>query len=145
MLMNEKKPRGRKRWIVISIVVAAVLFWVATSNPMYELTSPFELSWHVTLRKAYSIGAFALVGFTTGKALGPSARPVLRAIFVGAVYSGAIEIAQAWQGSDEGLTWNAIDVLCGAVGGWVGAMVGHMTGSRRKPSSAPGPQRVRGH
>jgi VanZ family protein len=133
MAMNATKPRGRKRWAVASIVVAAVLFWVATSNPMYELTSPFELSWHVALRKAYSIGAFALVGFTTDKALGPSARPVLRAVFVGALYSGAIEITQAFQGSDEGLTWNAIDVTCGAFGGWLGAMFGHMTGSHRKP------------
>jgi hypothetical protein len=122
----------RPRWIAVATIVAAVLFWLATSETVYELTSPPDLSWHVLLRKAYSIGAFALVGFTTDKALGPSARPALRAALVVAAYSGAIEIAQAWGGSHEGLRWNAFDVLCGAVGGWLGVTAERIARARRR-------------
>lgn len=122
----------RPWWIAVATIVAAVLFWLATSETVYELTSPPDLSWHVLLRKAYSIGAFALVGFTTDKALGPSARPALRAALVVAAYSGAIEIAQAWSGSHEGLRWNAFDVLCGAVGGWLGVTVERIARARRR-------------
>jgi hypothetical protein len=110
----------RWAWIAVATVIAAVLFWVATSEVVYELTSPPAWSWHVVFRKAYSIIAFALVGLTADKALGPSARPALRAALLVAAYSGAIEIAQAWRGSHEGLRWNAVDVLFGAVGGWLG-------------------------
>jgi VanZ family protein len=122
----------RPRWIVVATVLAAALFWLATSDAVYELTSPPNWSWHIALRKAYSIGAFALVGFTADKALGPSARPALRAALLVAAYSGAIEIAQAWSGSREGLRWNAIDVLCGAVGGWLGVTAERVVRARRR-------------
>jgi len=125
----------RWAWIAVATVIAAVLFWVATSEAVYELTSPPELSWHVALRKAYSIVAFALVGMTADKALGPSARPALRAALLVAAYSGAIEIAQAWRGSHEGPRWNAIDVLCGAAGGWLGVTAERIARSRRKARS----------
>jgi hypothetical protein len=116
------------------VVVAAVLFWAATSNAVYESTSPGWLSWHVLLRKAYSIAAFALVGFTADKALGPTATakaPVRGALLV-AVYSAAIEIAQGAHGSNEGIAWNVADVLCGAAGGWLGVVAGRITRSRRR-------------
>jgi hypothetical protein len=64
---------------VVAAALAAALFWAATSNEVYDLTSPSVLSFHVLLRKAYSIAAFALVGFTADKALGPSAKAALRA------------------------------------------------------------------
>ncbi|HEY6234777.1 MAG TPA: hypothetical protein VIW69_06745 [Candidatus Elarobacter sp.] len=102
------------------MVVAAALFWAATSNDVYDLTSPPSLTFHIVLRKTYSIAAFALVGFTADKALGPSARAALRASLVVAAYSAAIEVVQAVRGSHEGVAWNVVDVLCGAAGGWLG-------------------------
>jgi hypothetical protein len=121
----------RWAWITVATVIAAVLFWLATSQMVYDLTSPPEWSWHVALRKAYSIVAFALVGFTVDKALGPSARPALRAALLVATYSGAIEIAQAWRGSHEGLSWNLTDVVFGAAGGWLGVAAERIVRSRR--------------
>ncbi len=123
--------RARRVWIATASVVAAVLFWVATSNELYEITSPSLLSFHVLLRKAYSIAAFALVGFTADKALGSSTRGPLRAALLVAAYSGAIEIVQAVRGSNEGLVWNAADVAFGAAGGWLGVMLGRIRRARR--------------
>ena len=115
--------RTRWWWTSAAITTAVLLFFAATNDEVYDLTSPPQLSWHVVLRKAYSIVAFAVVGFTADKALGPSDWRALRAAILVAVYSGAIEIAQAVHGSHEGATWNIIDVLCGAVGGWVAIVV----------------------
>ena len=112
------------------MTVAAALFWAATSNEVYDLTSPPVLSFHVLLRKAYSIAAFALVGFTADKALGPSARATLRGALLVAAYSAAIEVAQAVRGSHEGVAWNVVDVLCGAAGGWLGAVARSIRRSR---------------
>ncbi len=115
------------------MTVAAALFWAATSNEVYDVTSPPGLSFHVLLRKTYSIAAFALVGFTADKALGPSARAGLRAALVVAAYSAAIEVAQAVRGSHEGVAWNVVDVLCGAAGGWLGVAVARgISGARRR-------------
>ena len=124
-------PSARIGWIAAVVVIAAILFWLATNDAVYELTSPSSLSWHVWARKAYSIVAFALVGFTVDKALGPTTRPYVRAAVLVAGYSGAIEIVQALQGSHEGPIWNAIDVVCGAVGGWLGVFAGRIAASRR--------------
>jgi hypothetical protein len=112
---------SRRAWGIAAIVIAAALFWVATSDAVYEATSPSAFAWHVVLRKAYSIGAFALVGFTADNALTPSTRTIARAALLIAMYSAAIEVAQAKLGSHEGLVWNVIDTLCGAVGGAIGA------------------------
>ena len=113
------------------MIVAAALFWAATSDLVYEATSPAELSFHIVLRKAYSIVAFALVGFTADKALGPSAKSVLRGALIVGLYSAAIEVAQTWLGSKEGLAWNTADTLCGAVGGALGAIAGRIRRPRR--------------
>lgn len=112
-------------------MTAALLFWAATSNEVYEVTSPAALSFHVLLRKAYSIAAFALVGFTADKALGHSAFATLRGAVAVAAYSAAVEIVQAERGSHEGIAWNVIDVLCGAAGGWLGVVAGRIRRSRR--------------
>ncbi|HYW54494.1 MAG TPA: hypothetical protein VE826_11015 [Dongiaceae bacterium] len=119
-------------WSAVALVLAATLFWAATSNAVYDLTSPGWLSWHVVLRKAYSIAAFALVGFTADKALGPRARAALRGTVLVAAYSLAIEIVQAVRGSPEGIAWNVVDVLCGAAGGWLGVVAGRIRRSRRR-------------
>jgi hypothetical protein len=123
---------ARKFWIAAAVAVAAVLFWAATNNAVYEVTSPGWFSWHVVLRKSYSIAAFALVGFIWDKALGPTARAGPRAALAVAAYSAAIEIAQAVRGSQEGIAWNAADVLCGAAGGWLGVVAGRIRRSRRR-------------
>lgn len=114
------------------MTVAAALFWAATSNEVYDITSPPVLTFHVVLRKAYSIAAFALVGFTADKALGPSANAALRGALLVAAYSGAIEAVQAMRQSHEGLGWNAADVLCGAAGGWLGVVARRIRRSRRR-------------
>ncbi|HEY0613135.1 MAG TPA: hypothetical protein VGC96_00785 [Candidatus Elarobacter sp.] len=122
------------RWprIWLALIVAAVLFWAATSNDVYDVTSPQALSFHVVLRKAYSIAAFAVVGFTADRALAPSGRAALRAAALVAAYSAAIEIVQGVRGSGEGFVWNTIDVICGAAGGWLGVVAGRISRSRRR-------------
>lgn len=113
---------SRRAWIAVAVVTAAALFWAATSNEVYDLTSPPALSWHVLLRKVYSVVAFALVGVTVDQAFGPSRQPVARATLLVAGYSAAIEVVQWIDGSHEGLGWNAFDVLCGAAGGALGTL-----------------------
>lgn len=110
-------------WIAAALVTAAALFWAGTSDAVYDITSPPRLSLHVLFRKAYSIVAFALVGFTAERAFGSMTRGanLLRATLLVAVYSGAIEVVQALRGSHEGAAWNAVDIVCGGIGGWLGA------------------------
>lgn len=104
------------RWLPLA-VFAAGFFVLALRGDVYEATSPHGLGWHVALRKAYSVGAFALVGaayaFARRCTVGESALAI-------ALYSGAIEIGQ-WFTSDEELTWNLVDVTCGGLGGALGA------------------------
>jgi hypothetical protein len=138
-------PRIAK--IVLAGVVAAGFFVLALSGEAYHETSPthvattifgsgvgrlgdpFGISLHVVLRKAYSIAAFALVGLAAVAAFPPGRRAALRmALLVGA-YSAAIEYAQYVLGSQEGPWWNAIDVACGAIGGW---LAGRFTPERWK-------------
>ncbi|MDB5041475.1 MAG: hypothetical protein JWN27_2201 [Candidatus Eremiobacteraeota bacterium] len=127
--------------IALAVVVAAGFFLLALSGEAYHETSPahvattifgsgagrlgdpFGISLHVVLRKAYSIAAFALVGLTAELALPPSGRPALRMALLVAAYSGAIEYEQYVRGSEEGPWWNAIDVACGAIGGWIGGWI----------------------
>ncbi len=112
-----------KPWTIVASVVAAIFFVAAISNELYQLTSPPSLSWHVLLRKIYSVLAFALVGYLLRRALAEHGREaiVVRCIVGIAAYSGAIEIAQALLGSHEGFAWNAVDVACGALGGALGS------------------------
>jgi hypothetical protein len=109
-----------KPWTVAAIVVAAVFFALAVSHAVYELTSPHALSWHVLLRKTYSIVAFTIVGYLLRRALVENGRVTnvgATCIAGVAVYSACIEVGQYLHGAREGLTWNAIDTICGAIGG----------------------------
>jgi VanZ family protein len=46
------------------------------------------------------------------------------------LYSGLIEIGQ-WFTSDESLRWNLVDVMCGMIGGTIGAaIVGRLHAAR---------------
>lgn len=122
--MQRQSPRPTTRprygWTIAAIVVSVALYVAALRSDFYQLTSPFELPWHITLRKIYSVGAFALVAFLARHALAERGlKPTARwTIFTGALFSGAIEIGQYYMGSEEGLVWNAIDVGCGALGGF---------------------------
>jgi hypothetical protein len=121
-----------KRWTLIACGLAIVFFALALSNAVYELTSPFELSWHILLRKFYSIVAFSLVGYAARRAFdehGISRSPLVAVIAV-AAYSALIEIGQALLGSHEGLLWNTVDVVCGAIGGLIGDRFVHAQRSK---------------
>jgi hypothetical protein len=109
-------------WTLAAGLVAGALYAIALSDAVYELTSPIALSWHVLLRKTYSIGAFTLVGYLLRRALRENGRESRRATIVACVagvaaYSAAIEFGQWLAGSHEGLGWNTVDTICGAVGG----------------------------
>lgn len=97
------------------------MFVIACRQDVYLLTSPPSFEWHVLLRKTYSVVAFALVGYLLRRALVENGRVHLASTCtLGiALYSGLIEVGQFVAGSQEGLFWNAFDVLCGALGGAV--------------------------
>ena len=111
-------------WTIALALVAILLYAVAISHAVYDLTSPASLSWHVVLRKTYSIVAFAIVGYLLRRTLGEYGRAEGRSTIVAcilgvAAYSAAIEVGQFLHGSQEGFTWNVIDTVCGAIGGTI--------------------------
>ena len=108
-----------KLWTPLAVIAATILFVVALSNAVYETTSPSWLSWHVLLRKSYSVIAFAVVGYFLRRALREHDRPdaIGTCVLGVTAYSAAIEIGQAVVGSHEGLLLNAVDVACGTLGG----------------------------
>jgi len=111
-------------WWWITALAAVIFFYLATSNAVYDLTSPVGLDFHVLLRKAYSVIAFGVVGYCAARAFRAGASPRASwqiGLFV-AAFSLAIEIAQAFTPPPEGLLSNAVDVVCGFVGGWLGSL-----------------------
>ena len=82
---------------------------------------PFAV--HVLLRKFYSIVAFTIIGYVVDRALPPARRPALRAALIVGAFSACIEVAQKLREAPEGLLSNAIDVGCGALGGWLAVML----------------------
>lgn len=108
-----------RRWILFAVVGAA-FFWAALSNDVYNLTSPPTLSWHVVLRKLYSVVAFALVGAAFAWAAGASVRTTAVVI---ALYSGLIEVAQHLAFNNEPWGWNVVDIACGGLGGALGPLI----------------------
>ncbi|MFN2461476.1 MAG: hypothetical protein ABR591_12450 [Candidatus Velthaea sp.] len=111
------------RWLLV-LALAGGLFALALSNEAYDLTSPPSLTYHVLLRKIYSIGAFTLVGAALLWAWSPPPRrALLLAAACIAAYSGLIETGQKIADGSESLAWNLIDVACGAAGGALAALV----------------------
>ena len=110
-----------KRWTLVAAIVVALFFALALSDAVYEATSPSYLSWHVALRKTYSIIAFTIVGAALGRAALEWKRPLsfAQTALAVALFSAAIEIGQFAMGSHEGWRWNLFDVGCGALGGAV--------------------------
>jgi hypothetical protein len=110
-------------WWTATAIVAVLMFIIANSDAVYNSTSPAWLDIHVLLRKVYSVGAFGVLGFFVARASqasGVRTSPVTVGWWV-AVFSLAIEIAQAMTPPPEGLAFNTIDVVCGWLGGWLGA------------------------
>ena len=111
-------------WWWITALAAVIFFYLATSNAVYDLTSPVGLDFHVVLRKAYSVIAFGVIGYCAARASRAGGSSVVSwqiALWV-AAFSAAIEIAQSFTPPPEGLESNAIDVACGFAGGWLGAL-----------------------
>ncbi|HTV75199.1 MAG TPA: VanZ family protein [Candidatus Acidoferrales bacterium] len=119
-----------KRWTIVAAIVAVGFFAMALSGAVYEFTSPYELTWHVALRKAYSIVAFTIVGFLYVKVTQewrnrtPSLVHTTIAI---ALYSAIIEVGQYYAGSREGIKSNLFDIFCGGVGGALGSIIARGT------------------
>jgi hypothetical protein len=107
------------RWVAFAAIMMA-FFLIALNGDIYNLTSPPQLSFHVLLRKSYSIVAFAVIGAAFVWASGKS---VLYSALVVALYSAAIEIGQHFTYGREPFAWNVIDVACGAIGGALGALI----------------------
>lgn len=106
------------------MIAAIVLLIAAVDNGVYEATSPTAWSFHVILRKIYSVVAFAVVGFPIARArqlLGRSAS-VSTIGWTIAGYSTIIEILQYFlDPPPEGLLSNGIDIACGFLGGAIAA------------------------
>lgn len=58
-----RSDRTAKPWTIALLLVGSALYVAALSTTLYEATSPSWLTWHVVLRKAYSVVAFATVGY----------------------------------------------------------------------------------
>ncbi len=123
-------------WWTATAIVAVILFFVADSDAIYNATSPATLDFHELLRKAYSIVAFALLGWLAARAssaTGWRTSPLTIGWWL-AFFSLAIEVAQSMQPPVEGLALNTIDVACGWIGGWLGALVASYEGKQRLPN-----------
>lgn len=112
-------------WWTATAIVAVVMFFIATNDTVYNLTSPATLDIHVLLRKTYSVAAFTVMGFVAARASlasGWRTAPLTIALWL-ALFSLAIEIGQDMSPPPEGLALNALDVACGWLGGWLGALI----------------------
>jgi hypothetical protein len=145
-------------WGVVALAAMLAFLWAATTQSVYDHTSPggvarkllgedapnvphnHWLSLHILMRKAYSIVAFAIVGFIVDKALPPVRRRALRAVALVATFSALIEVVQVREGSPEGFASNVFDVGCGAVGGWLGVALvkGRKHGTRTRKQDRVG-------
>lgn len=111
-------------WWGMAAVFAVVLLVAAVDNGVYEATSPTAWSYHVLVRKFYSVVAFAVVGFpiTWARRLVGRSTSVSSIGWLIAAYSTVIEILQYFlDPPPEGLLSNAIDIACGFFGGAIAA------------------------
>lgn len=124
--MQRDTGRRARIWLGFYTALSIALFALAVSNAAYEATSPAWLSFHVLLRKSYSVIAFALVGFSLEQATrfaGSAWRPARIGLCIG-LYSALIEVAQrVFSGAHEALGLQAFDVACGFAGGVLGAVI----------------------
>ena len=111
-------------WWGMAAAFALVLLVAAVDNGIYEATSPTSLSYHVLLRKLYSVVAFAVVGFPIARARQLTARSASVSSIGWMIggYSTVIEVLQYFlDPPPEGLLSNVIDIACGFIGGAIAA------------------------
>ncbi|MBD5633695.1 MAG: hypothetical protein IAI49_04365 [Candidatus Eremiobacteraeota bacterium] len=89
----------------------------------------------LALRKTYSVGAFAVLGFFLSPLFAREQRLRSAGLFVFG-FSTLIEFMQKLAGLPESLGSNAFDMACGFVGGWLGAAAWNALVDRRADSSA---------
>jgi len=114
-------------WWGLAAVFAVVLLVAAVDNGVYEATSPTSLSYHVLLRKLYSVVAFAVVGFpiTRARQLTTRSASVSSIGWIIAGYSAVIEVLQFFfDPPPEGFLSNVVDIACGFFGGAIAAWTG---------------------
>jgi FtsH-binding integral membrane protein len=112
-------------WWTATAIVAVIMFLLGTNDTVYNLTSPAALDIHVLLRKTYSIVAFGVTGYLAARASlasGWRTSPLTVALWL-ALFSLAIEIEQDMSPPRESLALHSFDIACGAIGGWLGAVV----------------------
>jgi len=111
-------------WRAFGIVAALVLYVIAMSGDVYDLTSPASLPQHELVRKIYALLAFALLGFVLERSRLRRVHGVLGAGIALTAYSYAIELGQiVFAHSTETFAEHAFDVASGSVGGALGALV----------------------
>jgi hypothetical protein len=109
--------------VLLAFAAFSLFFYLGVAHELYFVSvvrdDPLMT---VVLRKAYSVLAFAALGFLFDFAAKRSWRPlcILEGALLVAAASGLIEIVQDLRGSHEGLAWNFGDVLFGALGGALG-------------------------
>ena len=156
---------SRSAYVVLATVAGIFFFILAVTPGVYEETTPhlnpqlvrhsrvakefdleggglqflgstFRLSFHVAVRKIYSVIAFALLAFLLRRAAGWRRRRLWLTAGYLALYSAAIEVGQYFTISVyEGLGSNLFDVLCGALGGLIGGAVGGFFPPAQSPES----------
>jgi hypothetical protein len=111
-------------WWAAAVFACVVLLVAAVDNGVYEATSPTAWSFHVVLRKIYSVVAFAVVGFFVARARQLTGRSASAASIGWTIagYSAVIEVLQYFlDPPPEGLLSNVIDIACGFLGGAIAA------------------------
>ncbi len=121
---------ARIRIAAVAVATLAVILFASLNDDVYQATTPAWIPHHVILRKILSIVAFSLGGYVAAIVF-RRRRPILRAAMTLALLSACIEVFQRIDGSSETLLWNAFDVLCGAIGGFIGGSVASWTAIRR--------------
>ena len=124
------KQLARIRVAALVIATLAVILFASLNDDVYQATSPLWIPHHVIVRKLLSIVAFSIGGYVVAIVFGRR-RPILLATMAIALLSALIEVLQRIDGSTETLLWNAFDVLCGAIGGFIGGVVASWIAIRR--------------
>lgn len=113
-------------WWTVAGLAGICFCFLAVNNTVYVVTSPPTFDYYVILRKLYSIGAFAVVGYPVARArmaVGRTATLLGVGVII-AAYSTLIEVLQYFlDPPPEGLLSNAIDIVCGLAGGVLAAWI----------------------
>ncbi|HZO92617.1 MAG TPA: hypothetical protein VFB22_02525 [Candidatus Baltobacteraceae bacterium] len=138
--------------IALALFVLAFFFYAALSHRVYRHTLPYRVIAAIfgedqenfaatVIRKLYSVVAFTVVGVAMNLSLPPSRRRTLWTVLAVAAFSACIEVAQKLHHAREGFGSNLFDVGCGALGGWLGALI--VNGFRRRRLAAARAPRLR--